>query len=111
LLDGASDVQFADGLQAQRLGHLPHHLLRARPVAVPVVVDERLALVVDVQQVPAFVDYRDVLGLLSHGYDGGAGERQSHQPLVFALLAISSPKPGQNDLQNDEFARKAKGSD
>ena len=38
-------------------------------------------------------------------------ERQSHQPLAFALSAISSPKPGQNDLRNDQFARKAKRSD
>src|SRR5690349_25180087 len=60
LLRGPSDVHFADGLQAQRLGHLAHHLLRAGPVTVPVVVDERLVLVVAVQPVSALVDYRDV---------------------------------------------------
>jgi hypothetical protein len=31
---------------------------------------------------------------------------ESRQPRVFALLAISSLKPGQNDLRNDSAARK-----
>jgi hypothetical protein len=42
---------------------------------------------------------------------GGGRELKPHQPLASALTAISFHKPGQNGLQNDEFANKAKISD